>query len=39
MVLAEEDPTDGNKFSNKTSSTLIREYLAKIQISKTSDIK
>lgn len=28
MVLCEEDPSEGNKFSNKTSSTLIRGYVS-----------
>lgn len=28
MILAEEDANNDNKFSNKTSSSLIRAYLA-----------
>ena len=28
MILCEENANDDNKFSNKTSSTFIRAYLA-----------
>ena len=30
MILAEEQPDNHNKFSNKTSSTYIRQYLSNL---------